>query len=282
MELTTCTKIVLIIAILYLLYQRYDRFTVKTDGHNYHKEFNYAGEYGIPKVIHQQGPSSMNDWHENWKFSRKSWLNLFPEPEYKHILWTNDMIREMIATDYPWFLKRYDSLPRDIMRYDASRFFMLHKYGGIYADLDYEVLKNFYDALPQDRISLVESACKWNENLQNSLMISPRGNEFWIAMARDVMDANITNDVLGGTGPRRLDRNHKMTTLPINILPHQIYNPLQKYSPFDGRVRLHAYDPKVNTVGFDDTEHLVGRHHVTTTWAPHLKSWKSRKTELEM
>ena len=42
----------------------------------------------------------------------------------------------MIKNEYPWFLKTYTSYPYDIQRVDAVRYFILHKYGGIYIDLD--------------------------------------------------------------------------------------------------------------------------------------------------
>ena len=38
--------------------------------------------------------------------------------------------------EYPWFLSTYISYPYDIQRVDAIRYFILHKYGGVYVDLD--------------------------------------------------------------------------------------------------------------------------------------------------
>ena len=42
----------------------------------------------------------------------------------------------LLQTEYPWFLQTYASYPYNIQRVDAIRYFILHKYGGIYIDLD--------------------------------------------------------------------------------------------------------------------------------------------------
>lgn len=54
----------------------------------------------------------------------------------QYILWTDKTARELIKNEYSWFLTVYDSYPYNIQRADAMRYFILHKYGGIYMDLD--------------------------------------------------------------------------------------------------------------------------------------------------
>ena len=51
------------------------------------------------------------------------------------MLWTDDSLRELIRTDYPWLLPTYDAYPYDTQRWDASRYAILHKYGGESASL---------------------------------------------------------------------------------------------------------------------------------------------------
>lgn len=57
-------------------------------------------------------------------------------PGFDFRLWTDAGSREFIATEYPSFLPTWDSYPYTIQRADAIRYFVLHKYGGIYMDLD--------------------------------------------------------------------------------------------------------------------------------------------------
>lgn len=57
-------------------------------------------------------------------------------PDYEYMLWTDQSARELIASDYPWFLPVFDAYKYNIQRADAIRYFVLHKYGGVYMDLD--------------------------------------------------------------------------------------------------------------------------------------------------
>lgn len=53
-----------------------------------------------------------------------------------HFLWTDATARLFMQTHYPSFLPTYDSYEYNIQRADAIRYFVLHRYGGIYMDLD--------------------------------------------------------------------------------------------------------------------------------------------------
>lgn len=51
-------------------------------------------------------------------------------------MWTDAKSRELIATEYPWFLNTFDNYTQPIQRADAIRYFVLAHFGGIYLDLD--------------------------------------------------------------------------------------------------------------------------------------------------
>ena len=51
-------------------------------------------------------------------------------------LWTDAKSRDLIATEYPWFLNTFDNYTQPIQRADAIRYFVLAHFGGIYIDLD--------------------------------------------------------------------------------------------------------------------------------------------------
>ena len=111
----------------------------------------------------------------------------------------------MIATHFPWFLKQYDGYPHGIQRADAARYFFMWLYGGVYADMDYEPLVNFWPSLPG--VGLIESPYQYNEKVQNSLMSSSAKHRFW----NYTFDALVNNfvyakeDILKSTGPAMLD-----------------------------------------------------------------------------
>jgi Glycosyltransferase sugar-binding region containing DXD motif len=186
-----------------------------------------ANLYSPEKIVQLQ-PRGINDFyaaplskvvHQQWKTSeipkgkytewRQAWLDLYPAPEYQHILWTDESMRQLIATQYPRFLNIYDAYPYNIQRADVARYFILHYHGGLYADLDYEPLVNFWHRLPSDRVSLVESPYKYNEQHQNSLMASPRGDRFWNAVFGALVQEGSSlssSSVFAKTGPQFLDR----------------------------------------------------------------------------
>lgn len=87
-------------------------------------------------IIHQSWkttnlPSSFKKWSDSW---------LFHNPGFKRIVWDDEDNRNLIALHYPWFLSTYDSLPKHIEKVDAARIFYLHKFGGVYSDMDVECL----------------------------------------------------------------------------------------------------------------------------------------------
>ncbi|KAG2733042.1 hypothetical protein G9P44_004032 [Scheffersomyces stipitis] len=86
----------------------------------------------IPKIIHQTYKTTAIP--EIWKPGQQACLDL--HPDYKYILWTDEMAREFISEEYPWFLKTWDSYPYPIERADAIRYFALFHHGGVYIDLD--------------------------------------------------------------------------------------------------------------------------------------------------
>ena len=51
----------------------------------------------------------------------------------------------------------YDGYTHPIQRADAARYFILFVHGGLYADLDYEPLINFWFALPATKPGFIES-----------------------------------------------------------------------------------------------------------------------------
>ena len=158
----------------------------------------------LPKIIHQQiGKASDVPLHlAKW---RAQMIRVFPASDgYTHILWTDESQRAFIEKHYGWFLDSYDAFPEYIMRSDAFRVFALYHFGGVYMDMDYEVLENFWDKLPDDAPAAVESPHP-GERLQNAFMSSPAKHDFW-KVYWDVMSEKVqSHSPIDATGPRALD-----------------------------------------------------------------------------
>ena len=88
----------------------------------------------IPPIIHHVSPSL--DIPAQWLKSYRSCRDMEHHKTYQFYLWTDQSMRELIYEHYDWFLDTYDNYPYQIQRVDAARYFILHRYGGIYLDLD--------------------------------------------------------------------------------------------------------------------------------------------------
>lgn len=130
----------------------------------------------IPKIIHQTGPSNISNWHPLWFPCAQSWKNQFSTFEYK--FWNDAQIDELVRTEYPDYWEMYQNFPIHIMKIDFVRLCFMHKFGGIYADLDVFCYQNFYSEL-KESVYLLENPMG-NDPIENSLMCSEPEHEFWI------------------------------------------------------------------------------------------------------
>ena len=126
------------------------------------------------KIIHQTWKSE-NISSEDRVRDFKSWGN-FHKDALK-VLWTDIDNNVLIQKYYPEFKKIYDLLYLPVQKVDLTRLLYLHKYGGLYVDLDYEAytnlfekFKNLNDWLTKD-IFIVRSPFLINEVFQNSLIL---------------------------------------------------------------------------------------------------------------
>ena len=89
----------------------------------------------IPRIIHQTWKNETIPKGE-WTTAHDFCLKINPEPEWRHILWTDHSAREFVTLYYPDLLHIYDSFPHPIQRVDVIRYLILHQFGGVYIDLD--------------------------------------------------------------------------------------------------------------------------------------------------
>lgn len=185
----------------------------------------------IPKIIHQiywDFSGKNKPPCKKWQEYQETWKKNFPEPEYKHILWNDKDSKELIKKYYNWFLKTYDNYPKNIQRADAVRYFILHRYGGIYADMDCEVRNNFYDKLNQEKPNIVED-CFTENGLMNNLMASPKKLDIWKEIFKLLEKKKKVRATLESTGPTLLTEGFYNKNL-IHILDYQNFNPVKKRS----------------------------------------------------
>ncbi|KAL7793751.1 glycosyltransferase family 32 protein [Trichoderma ceciliae] len=96
---------------------------------------HYSDDLGrakIPRILHQTCANSTIP--EKWIQPQQSCRETYSDFEYK--LWTDELARDFLSSEYPWFLDNWDNYAFPIQRADAIRYFVLHHYGGIYLDMD--------------------------------------------------------------------------------------------------------------------------------------------------
>lgn len=160
----------------------------------------------IPKIIHQTAPEDKNKWDPSWIKYQQSWIKHFPDFEYK--FWNDNDIENFIFTKYRWFYDIYKSYDANIKRVDAARYFILYEYGGIYADMDYECVNNFWENIDQDSVSFAESGGVCVASIENALIVSPQNDPFWpLVFAKLINSTNFF--VFEATGPVFIERCYK-------------------------------------------------------------------------
>jgi hypothetical protein len=162
----------------------------------------------IPKIIHftWKTKSLTRLAQRVWTAWEKS------HPGWELRLWDDADIRALVADNYPDYLATFDGYPSGIYRADAFRFFVLHKIGGIYSDLDVLPLRNAEELLGQTECFVgaePEKHVRENDalyrgmpiSLCNAFMGSVPGHAFW-RHCMDAMGRCNVPDVVDATGPR--------------------------------------------------------------------------------
>ncbi len=213
----------------------------------------------IPNIIHQTWKT--NNIPKKWKYFVKKVKELNPEWEYR--LWTDEDNDKFVQQKFPDFYDIYKGFSKNIMRADVIRYIIMYKIGGVYLDLDYEVLKpfDFQDkkvVLPYNRSKQYGDKI---DNLGNCFFASIPGHPFWLDVINDLQDnppvVTDYHQVGHVTGPRLLTRIYFKNNYPDIHTPGRLL-----YHPPNNRKHL----KKVRNNGVS-----LGIHH---PWG----SWKERWT----
>ena len=161
----------------------------------------------IPRIIHQTWKTE--ELPQQWAEVREGCARLMPD--YEYMLWTDAISREFIEKEYPWFLSTFDAYPYNIQRADAIRYFVLHKYGGVYMDLDIGCQKRLDPLLRFDLILPKTIPV----GVSNDLMFSVPGHSFMDLLIRSLNKFNhrfFTHyaTVMFSTGPMFVSTLHRV------------------------------------------------------------------------
>lgn len=182
----------------------------------------------IPKIIHQTWKD--HNIPDKWKKSKQQWTYL--HPNWTYILWTDNDIRNHIATYHPQFLELHDSYEYPIQRVDMIRYFILYDYGGVYSDLDLYPTKNIESFLYNNTDYFVFSAN--SDCFTNALMISRKKSNIMKEIINNLKQSYYNPPwwsfgkhlkIMNTTGPLFLTRILLNTQYSYCVLPKTKFNP---------------------------------------------------------
>jgi len=194
----------------------------------------------VPKIVHQTWkacdgtPMPQAGW-------RESCVQM--NPDWSFWLWTDEDNRNLIAEHYPSFLKTYDGYDHFMKRVDAARIFYLHRFGGVYMDMDFACLKPL-DMLPmppgeawfsyQRRDISASTVFSQGGAVANNVMGGPPHHPFY-AYAIEGLRAQASRPLLKSTGPDFLSGylTHYADTItkPVNVSKMIVLHHLPKVYP---------------------------------------------------
>lgn len=138
----------------------------------------------LVKKIHQTWKDKDIPHEIYSKFWVDSWRRMTGGWDYK--LWTDSDNDTLVKDHYPQFYKDYRKIDRGVVRSDIARVLILHRHGGIYADLDFVCLKPFGRILSPFSDLMVFGTHKQDQApIPNAWMYSPPGVPFWLKMIED-------------------------------------------------------------------------------------------------
>lgn len=198
----------------------------------------------IPKIIHQVWSGIDEPLPKHFKILGDTWKEQYPA--WKYEFWDNDKMGHFVKTDYPELWDAYNRYPYNIQRWDAIRYLILDKIGGMYVDFDYESIEPM-DALLEDKECCFamepQSHCKiFNRKLMfnNALMACVPNHSFMKKIIEKVFSDETVNHrdisknvcVLNTTGPWILMDIYEQASSEEKS---SIYLIPDKYvTPFDG------------------------------------------------
>ena len=188
---------------------------------------NQQNNIKIPKLIYQSWKT--HDVPDHWKICPESIKKIMPDWQY--VLFNDEENRDLVAKYFPDFLPYYDAFPHNIMRADAARYCFLYIYGGLYMDLDFEVLHPLDSLFTYDiDIYLVKSG-NVGSYYTNSFMASKPRCPFWLEVIEQMkkplpwfyIGKHIVT--MNTTGPIMLSHVIKNTKYTIANLPSKYIMP---------------------------------------------------------
>jgi hypothetical protein len=227
----------------------------------------------IPKMIHycwlsdNPIPPDYQKYVDSWNIKL---------PDYQFILWDT---RRFDVNKTAWTKQAFDT-GMYAFAADYIRLFAVYNYGGIYLDMDMEVIKPFTDLLNADLVIGYENHV--SENLEAGCFGAAKRHEYIKKCMEyyennNFFDVRETEKIMGMDAAKRCDYIN-----PV-ILPGIMKDAMECFRDRGYRIYSREYFTAKNVVtgAIEKTKNTYTVHHFATQY--HSAEWrKNRKTEQEI
>lgn len=199
----------------------------------------------VPRIIHQTWKTA--EVPPQFRAAQASWKALHPHWEYR--LWTHADMDAFVRAHYPHNWEVYRNYPDQIQRCDAARYMILHRFGGLYSDLDIVCLKPFDDLLDHP-VMLPQTA---PFGVSCDLMAAVPGHDFFAGLVREL-----------GSASARFQRRYIPRHFRVLLTTGSLFLSMQ-YRDYAGKDAIRILDPE--RYGAAEGPNSYVRHIPGNTWA---------------
>lgn len=228
----------------------------------------------IPKIIHQIWSDAEKPLPDKYKILGETWQRDYPDWEYR--VWNDQMIIDFVKKYYPQHLYVFHKYPYNVQRWDAIRYLILDKIGGMYVDFDYESIKPMNELLA-DKTCCFALEKEFTGNLftifNNALMLSVPNHPFIKRIVNFVLSrtvliqeySNKTLSVFNTTGPYALIRLYDSLTKKeqndIYLIPAKHVSPFTRYEAEEVLLGIERVELE------EALEEAYAVHYYSSDWA---------------
>lgn len=233
---------------------------------------NIKNDLRIPKILHQIYEDTAGPPSHLLELSQ-SWKNKNPDWEYR--FWGKAEMEEFLENHFPDFAPIYKNYPFNVQRWDAIRYLILYKMGGLYVDFDYECVE------PIDVLLAGSSCCMGMEptinsithNMKlivgNAMMASVPKHKYFELLIDDMIENKDTvfsnygpEQIMQTTGPfftTRVYENLRKKSI-VTLLPAGLVAPLTM-----NEVRMAISGQDTSRIA-EKLEHAYAIHYFLGSW----------------
>lgn len=204
----------------------------------------------IPRILHQLWPDA--NVPTRYALLQQTWRRHHPDWDFR--LWTDRDLLDLVERCYPELASIYRGYAANICRADLGRYLVLHRFGGVYTDMDCECLRPVAPLLegtgfvigaePEEHLAeaiAVESGLP--KIVCASFIACLPDHDFWPHVFGHIRAARDEVGPLDATGPFLLTRALESYAArgAITVLPSRVIYPVTKNDCWSGQVNDIAF-----------------------------------------